>query len=319
VGYALQALAIIVGLAGLVFGADRFVYGASNLARRLGLSPLLVGMVIVGFGTSAPEMLVSATAAFAGNGGIALGNALGSNITNIGLVLGISALLRPIGLHRDVVRREIPIMLVITALVGAMLIDGALTARDGGLLLVLLLLFLIKSIRTGKAADEGEEQTEPLVGYGRATLWVVVGLGLLIASSRSVVWGASTIAAALGVSDLIIGLTIVAIGTSLPELASSVTAALKGEHSLAIGNVLGSNVFNLAAVLPFPAFLDPGPLEAGLLERDYVVMSGMSVLLLVFALGQRGRINRIEGGMFLLLYASYLGLLVLSATGQVSI
>lgn len=309
--FALPALAIVIGLAGLVFGADRFVYGASNLARRLGVSPLLVGMVIVGFGTSAPEMLVSATAAIGHNGGIALGNVVGSNITNIGLVLGVSALLKPIELHRDVVRREIPMLLVITALVAAMLIDGALTARDGFGLVAILALFLIRSIRTGKAAEEGEEQTEPLVGYGRATLWVVVGLALLVASSRGVVWGASTIAAAFGVSDLIIGLTIVAIGTSLPELASSIAAALKGEHSMAIGNVLGSNVFNLAAVLPFPAFIDPGPLEAGLLERDYVVMSALSVLLLLFALGQRGRINRIEGGVFVLLFAGYLGLLVL--------
>lgn len=315
-GFALPILAIILGLAGLVFGADRFVYGASNLARRLGVSPLLVGMVIVGFGTSAPEMLVSATAAIAGNGGIALGNVVGSNITNIGLVLGVSALLQPIGLHRDVVRREIPILLAITGMVAVLLVDGELTARDGVVLLVLLAAFLVRTIRTGKdAAEEGDEQKQPLLGYPRAAMWVVLGLALLVGSSRGVVWGASTIASALGVSDLIIGLTIVAIGTSLPELASSVMSAVKGEHAMAIGNVIGSNVFNLVAVLPFPAFLDAGPLEAGLFERDYAVMGGFTVLLLLFALGHNGRINRVEGGVFLLGFAGYLTLLVLSATG----
>ena len=301
-----------------MFGADRFVFGASNLARRLGVSPLLVGMVIVGFGTSAPEILVSATAAIEGNGGLALGNVVGSNITNIALVLGVAAMIKPIELHRDVVRREIPMVLVITALVAGLLIDGDLTPLDGGALLLMLALFLFRSIRAGKAASEDDEEpTQPLVGYGRATLWVVIGLALLIVSSRGVVWGASTIASALGVSDLIIGLTIVAIGTSLPELASTAMSAAKGEHAMAIGNVLGSNVFNLLAVLPFPALIAPGELEPGLLERDYVVMAGLTVLLMLFAIGfgKQGRINRVEGGVFVLIYAGYLTVLVLSAMG----
>ncbi len=316
VGFALPAIIVVVGLAGLVFGADRFVYGASNLARRMGVSPLLVGMLIVGLGTSAPEMLVSATAALDGAGGIALGNAVGSNITNIGLVLGVSALIKPIELHGDVVRRELPMVLLITALVAALLIDKALTRLDGVVLLVLLVLFLVRAIRTGRAAKEVvDEQKEPLAGYGRATLWVALGLGLLVGSSRAVVWGASTIASSLEVSDLVIGLTIVAIGTSLPELAASAASALKGEHEMAIGNVLGSNVFNLLAVLPFPALLDPGPLEPGLLERDYAVMGGLCVLLMLFAVGQKGRINRVEGGVFLLVFAGYATLLVFSAMG----
>jgi cation:H+ antiporter len=317
---ALPAIIVVVGLAGLVFGADRFVYGASNLARRMGVSPLLVGMLIVGLGTSAPEMLVSATAALDGSGGIALGNAVGSNITNIGLVLGISALIKPIELHRDVVRRELPVVLLITGLVAVLLIDGALTGRDGAVLLVLLVVFLVRTIRTGKAAEEEQdEQKETLVGYGRATMWAVLGLAILVGSSRGVVWGASTIASSLGVSDLIIGLTIVAIGTSLPELAASAAAALKGEHAMAIGNVLGSNVFNLLAVLPFPALLAPGELDPGLFERDYAVMGGLTVLLMLFAVGQKGRINRVEGSVFLLVFAGYLTLLVLSATGAVAI
>jgi cation:H+ antiporter len=309
-------IAVVLGLAGLVFGADRFVFGASSLARRFGVSPLLVGMLIVGFGTSAPEMLVSLTASLEGSGGIALGNVVGSNITNIALVLGVSAMIKPIGLHPDIVRRELPIVLGITALTALLFVDGALTPLDGAVLIVLLIIFLVHTIRTARAAKEPEDENhEPVVGYWRASLWLVLGLGLLMASSQGVVWGASTIAGALGVSDLIIGLTIVAIGTSLPELAATAAAAFRGEHEMAIGNVLGSNVFNLLAVLPFPALLDPAELEPGLFERDYVVMAGLTVLLLFFSLGfgKQGRINRIEGGVFVLLYIGYVTVLVMSA------
>ncbi|KIG15894.1 Inner membrane protein YrbG, putative calcium/sodium:proton antiporter [Enhygromyxa salina] len=316
----LAGVVVVVGLAGLVLGADRFVFGASSLARRLGVSPLLVGMVIVGFGTSAPEMLVSAVASIEGSGGIALGNVVGSNITNIALVLGVSALIKPITLHRDIVRRELPVVIGITALGALLLIDGELTARDGGVLIVLLILFLLRSVRSSREAAETEDEDKPpVVGYGRASLWLGIGLALLMASSQGVVWGASKIATWLGVSDLIIGLTIVAIGTSLPELAATAAAAFRGEHEMAIGNVLGSNVFNLLAVLPFPALLDPGALEPGLLERDYAVMGGLTLLLLVFSIGygKQGRINRIEGGVLVLAYAGYLTMLVLSAMGQV--
>ncbi|MCA9683698.1 MAG: calcium/sodium antiporter [Myxococcales bacterium] len=312
------ALAVVVGLVGLIFGADRFVYGASALARRMGVSPLLVGMVIVGLGTSAPEMLVSATASLDGSGGIAMGNVVGSNITNIGMVLGISALIKPIDLHRDIVRREMPVLLGITAVVAILLWDLYLSRFDGCVLVALLLIFLWRTLKNGRAAGESDgegddgETTEPSAGYGRASLWLVVGLVLLVGSSRGVVWGASTIATFLGVSDLIIGLTIVAIGTSLPELAASAAAALKGEHAMAIGNVLGSNVFNLVAVLPFPALLAPGEVERALLVRDYSVMTIMTLLLFVFAMDFRGRnrINRVEGGLFTLSYLGYLGALI---------
>ena len=200
-----------------------------------------------------------------------------------------------------------------------LLVDGALTQIDGGILVALLIVFLIRTIRSGRAAEEPEdEDKQTAVGYGRATLWLVLGLALLMGSSQAVVWGASTIATALGISDLIIGLTIVAIGTSLPELAASAASAVRGEHAMAIGNVLGSNVFNLLAVLPFPALLDPGELEPGLLERDYVVMAGLTLLLMLFAIGfgKKGRINRVEGGVFLLIYFGYLTMLVMSAMGH---
>jgi cation:H+ antiporter len=312
----LPGLAVVAGLAGLVFGADRFVFGASNLARRLGVSPLLVGMLIVGLGTSAPEMLVSVIAAVDGAGGLAIGNAVGSNIANVGLVLGVAALIKPIDLHRDVVRRELPVVLGITAIVALLLIDGSLGVIDGAILVAMLIVFMIRTIRAGRSLDEDDEEDKPpLDSYARATRRLIIGLALLVGSSRAVVWGASTIASTLGVSDLIIGLTIVAIGTSLPELAATAASAFKGEHAMAIGNVLGSNVFNLLAVLPFPALIDPGEFEPGLLERDYAVMGGLTVLLMLFALGHRGRINRVEGGVFLLVYVGYLTLLVFAALG----
>ncbi|NVB40467.1 calcium/sodium antiporter [Pseudenhygromyxa sp. WMMC2535] len=314
-GLVFAALAVVAGLVGLVFGADRFVLGASSLARRMGVSPLLVGMLVVGLGTSAPEMLVSATAALDGSGGIAMGNAVGSNITNIALVLGVSALIKPISLHREVVRREMPVVLVITLVAGALLWDLYLGPFDGAVLVTVLVLFLIRAIRSGRAASEEDEVGEPSMGYGRAGLWLGVGLVLLVGSSRGVVWGASSIASALGVSDLIVGLTVVAVGTSLPELAASVAAAIRDEHAMAIGNVLGSNAFNLLAVLPFPAFIDPGEVERALLFRDYAVMLGLTVLLMLFSIAvrERGRINRVEGGVFAALYVGYVTLLVFSA------
>lgn len=335
----LAALAVVLGLIGLVIGADRFVHGATNLAQRLGVSPLLVGMLIVGLGTSAPEMLVSATAALDGAGGLALGNAVGSNITNIGLVLGVAAVIAPLDLDRSVVRRELPVLLGITVLVGLLLLDGELDRLDGAALITLLVLFLFRALRLGRrngdeqpdaatdadaaaAATEADDAAkDPPLGFGAATLWLLLGLGLLVGSSRGVVWGASTIASALGVSDLIIGLTVVAIGTSLPELAASVASAIKGEHALAMGNVLGSNAFNLLAVLPFPALIDPGPIDGALLIRDYSVMTGLTVLLLVFGVGlfRNSRISRVEGGMLALVYVGYVVVLALSATGTISL
>lgn len=315
--FALPIVAVLLGLVGLVFGADRFVFGASNLARRMGVSPLVVGMVIVGIGTSAPEMLVSALAAFDGATGIALGNVVGSNIANIGLVAGLAAIIRPMELQREVVRREIPVLMVVTGLSIALLVDLELSVIDGAILAVGLCLFLWMTLRGSRSAASEDEPKVPLAGYGRSTLWLVIGLTLLVVSSRGVVWGASTVATALGVDELIIGLTIVAVGTSLPELASSVAAALKGEHAMAIGNVLGSNVFNLLAVLALPAVIAPGPVDRMMLIRDCSVMAGMTVLLFVFAFlfDDRGRINRVEGGVLIGLFAAYVAVLVLEATG----
>lgn len=320
----LALVVMIVGLALLTWSAERFIEGAAVTAGQLGMPPMLVGMVIVGFGTSAPELVVSALAASDGNPGIVLGNAYGSNITNIALILGITAVLHPITLHSRVVRKEIPILIGVTALAIFQLWDREITRLDAWVLLgvfgALMGWSIWEGLRQrsdawgGETAQELEAHAMPL---GRAILWLVVGLVLLIVSSRMLVWGAVEIAHALGVSDLIIGLTIVAVGTSLPELASSIIATRKGEHDIALGNVLGSNLFNTLAVVGLAGAIRPMPVEAAILSRDLPVMMGLTVLLFVLGYGffGQGRINRWEGMAFLAFFAGYTAVLALSAFG----
>ena len=312
-------LAVFVGLVLLVWSADRFVDGSASAARHFGMPPLLIGMVIVGFGTSAPEMLVSALAAMQNNPGIALGNAYGSNITNIALILGITALISPIAVHSQVLRKELPMLTAVTLLAAWQLGDGALTRIDA---LVLLGVFaglmawtIVQGVRK-KTDALGQEMEAELTGQtmpmNRALLWVVVGLLLLIASSRILVWGAVEIAHGFGVSDLIIGLTIVAVGTSLPELASSVIAARKGEHDIALGNILGSNLFNTLAVVGIAGAIRPMPVAPEVLTRDMLVMGALTLALFVIGFGFRGpgRINRLEGTVLLACYVGYTAYLV---------
>ena len=309
-------LAVVAGLAALVWSAERFIEGAAATARHFGMSPLLIGMVIVGFGTSAPEMVVSVLAAIDGSPGIALGNAYGSNITNIALILGITALISPIAVQPQIVRRELPILLLVTVLAAWQLVDGELSLADGAVLLLVLVAVLtwtvLSSLR-GKdniMVDVADELANPASqqSLGRSLFWLVLGLLVLVASSRLLVWGAVTIAQSLGVSDLLIGLTVVAIGTSLPELASSVMAARKGEHDIALGNVIGSNLFNTLAVVGLAAVIHPMPVAAEVLSRDVLVMGLLTVLLFAFAWsrkGHGGRINRFEGGVLLAGYIGY--------------
>lgn len=307
-------LAVLFGLALLVWSADRFVDGSASAARHFGMPPLLIGMVIVGFGTSAPEMLVSALAAMQNNPGIALGNAYGSNITNIALILGITALISPIAVHSQVLRKELPMLTAVTLLAAYQLWDGRLTRFDALVLLGVFAAVLAWTIVQGmrKKTDAlGQEMEAELSGQtmpmNRALLWVVVGLLLLIASSRILVWGAVEIAHGFGVSDLIIGLTIVAVGTSLPELASSVIAARKGEHDIALGNILGSNLFNTLAVVGIAGVIRPMPVAPEVFSRDMLVMGALTLALFIIGFGFRGpgRINRIEGALLLACYVGY--------------
>ncbi len=317
----LAAVAIVAGLVVLVWSADRFVDGAAATANYLGMSPLLIGMVIVGFGTSAPELVVSAIAASQGNPGLALGNAYGSNITNIALILGVVALIKPIAVDSGVLRREIPLLGAITLLCGWQLLDGNLSRLDALVLMAVFFLVMGWSIRQGMTAGDDPLATEmsqelaaQTMSLKTAILWLIAGLLLLVASSRLLVWGAVEVAHGFGVSDLVIGLTIVAVGTSLPELASSLAAIRKGEHDLAIGNVIGSNLFNTLAVVGIAAGINPLTVDAVVLYRDWMVMAALTLLLFVFSFGFRGpgRINRVEAGVLLAIYVGYTGYLIQS-------
>lgn len=321
----LAFLAVIIGLALLVWSADRFVEGAASSARYFGMPPLLIGMVKVGFGTSVPEMVVSALAASQGNPGIALGNAYGSNITNIALILGITALISPIAVHSQVLRKELPILSIVTALAAWQLWDGEISRLDAMVLIVVFVGLMAWTIWQGFQKKEdslGEEMAQELEIHSmpirRSIFWLVVGLLLLIVSSRLLVWGAVKIAHGFGVSDLIIGLTIVAVGTSLPELASSVIATRKGEHDIALGNVLGSNLFNTLAVVGLAGVIHPLAVGPEVLCRDMLVMAVLTLSLFIIGYGFRGpgRINRIEGAVLLACYIAYTGYLIINVFGQ---
>ncbi len=316
----LNILAILAGLAVLVWSADRFISGAAALANNLGVSPMMIGLTIVGFGTSAPEILVSSIAAIEGKPGLAIGNALGSNIANIGLILGVTALVIPLSVHSRVLKREYPLLLAISLISLALMWDGTLGRIDGLILLILLagtLYWMVRSARTDGSdpiSSEFDAEIPHDVPTPRAVLWLIIGLLALLASSRALVWGASQVASALGVSDVVIGLTIVAIGTSLPELAASIASALKNEHDIAIGNVIGSNLYNTLAVLSLPGLIAPGPFLPEVLTRDQPVMIGLTIALFImgYGFGNHGRINRLEGFILLSIFLGYQSLLFFS-------
>ncbi|MBU2569573.1 MAG: calcium/sodium antiporter [Gammaproteobacteria bacterium] len=320
---ALSVVLIIVGLALLVWSADRFVEGAAAVANFAGMSPLLIGMLIVGFGTSAPEMAVSAISAWHGNPNIALGNGYGSNITNIALILGITAIISPIAVHSQVLRKELPILSAVTLFAAWQIYDNEFTQLDAWLLLAVFGMIMGWTIIQGmhKDSDSFEKEMESelqahAMTLGRALFWVAVGLILLVVSSQMLVSGAVTIAQSLGISDLIIGLTIVAIGTSLPELASSVIAAKKGEHDIALGNIIGSNLFNTTAVVGIAGAIHPMTIPEDILIRDWPVMAALTASLFVlgYSYNGGGRINRIEGGLLLSAYIGYTCYLIFSVT-----
>lgn len=312
----LPALAIIIGFALLIWSADKFVLGASNTARSFSISPLIVGVVIVGLGTSAPEMLVSAIAATQGKTGLSIGNALGSNITNIGLMLGLTALFYPLHIHSKLIKREIPILLAIIFISLFLLCDQYLSFWDGLLLISIMFAMVAFTIFEAKSNSKDNLPKEILndmpeeINKGDALKWLFIGIVILITSSRILVWGAVEIAEYFAVSDLIIGLTIVAIGTSLPELAATIAAARKNEFDLAVGNIIGSNIFNLLGVMALPGLIKPDTFEIEVLTRDYPVMIGLTVALMVFSIawrkGKLGILGRVEGGVLLLGYIGYM-------------
>ena len=319
----LQAVALlIIGLIFLVWSADKLVYGAAALARNVGISPLVIGMTILAMGSSAPEMMVSASAALEGKANTAVGNVLGSNIANIALILGITAIIKPLSISSGVIRRELPLMIIVTLIAGALLWDNYLGFNEGILLFVLFTAFILTMLNisrneknNGDAFIEEQESEIPEgVSNPAAAMWVVIGLVVLPIAADTLVDSAIIIAKYFGMSDLVIGLTIIAIGTSLPELAASLAGVLKGEDDMAVGNIIGSNVFNILAVMGIPGVLHPSALSEFAMGRDFWVMLTVSMLLVIFALGKTRSINRIEGSLLFICFAGYQVYLFLNMT-----
>lgn len=298
---------VLIGFGLLIWSADVLVDNASELASKLGVSTFLIGVVIVGFGTSAPELFVSAMAALENKGNLALGNALGSNITNIGLVLGAAALVRVMPVDKSTAKRDIPMVIIAGLVSVALLIDGTLSHIDGVLLLAILAGYLVYSAKNSGVDDINTTESSKTTTV--SALWTIGSIIVLMAASRILVIGAVSIAEFFQVSELVIGLTIVAIGTSLPELAAAVAAARKGVHDMIIGNIIGSNVFNTLGVLGLTGALRSTEINNAVLIRDFPIMFVFTVLMFVFAV-TKGRFGRLEGGILLSGYLSYLGYLM---------
>lgn len=311
----LAILAVVVGLAILVWSADVFIDGAVALANELNVPSFLIGVIILGLGTSAPEMIVSMLAALEGSPELALGNAYGSNIVNIALVLGATVLISPIIIRKSIINRDMPLLLLVTAVAAWQLSDGVLSNTDGIVLIVLLVVVLgiqiILSLREGNHEHEGDtvEETakaEHSMAQGLGRLFL--GLLVLILSSRAIVWGAIELATLWGLSELIIGLTIVAIGTSLPELVASLSAARKGEHDMALGNIIGSNVFNTLGVVGVAALIAPITPSSIILSRDILAMGLLTLLLFamcLFAFKTKRAFGRTSGTTLVLFFVGY--------------
>jgi cation:H+ antiporter len=310
---------LIVGLLLLIWGADRLVYGAAATARNLGVAPLLIGLTIVAFATSAPEVLVSIVAAFRGETDLAVGNAIGSNIANIGLVLGTVALFRPIELTSATLRREMPALLAVTLLTVSLFLDTHLSRVDGLVLLTGLIIVMIWLTRLGfrsSASDpiKAEYEAEiPLhVNMRMAIFWLVIGLAALLVGAELLVDAAINIAHALGVTELVIGIVLVALATSLPELAVSMVSALKGEYGLALGTIVGSNIFNLLAVIGVAAVIEPAKLPESVLSLHIFVLVAFTLALfaMTYDYDGKGHISRLEGGALLAAYLAFIAFVV---------
>lgn len=311
----LPVLAVLCGLTLLAFGSDRLITGAAAIARRTGIQPLLIGIVLIGFGTSVPELIVSTIAALQGNPALAVGNAFGSNIVNIALILGLIAVVSPIRFQSGILRKELPLLTLVTLTALFFLWNLHISRSEGLLLLLLFAAAMTYTLRTTLqhpqdpiAQDLQAELPHKALPLPRALLNLIGGLLLLILSSRALVWGAVVLATALGVSDLIIGLSVLALGTSLPELAAGFASIRKGEHELVVGNVVGSNLFNTLAVTGIAGTLAPHPVEPGVLQRDLPAVLLLTLSLFAIGYGHKrpGRINRIEGLLLLTAYAAYL-------------
>jgi cation:H+ antiporter len=313
----LPIVLVIIGFIGLVWSADKFVAGSAAMAHTLGLSKLIIGLTIVAFGTSAPEVMVSLSAALQGAGELAVGNALGSNLANIGLVLGATALIVALPLQKHQLTIELPALLFVTALAGWFLYDAELSRPEGWTLLLLLPCVMGVIIWSKRHHPEEVDEDIPHMSRAASLGWFIIGLVALIISSELLVRGASELALAFGVSPLVIGLTVVAIGTSLPELAASIASAIKGHYDIAIGNIIGSNLFNLLAVMAIAGIISPLGMEPAVFNRDFLAMGALTFILAValyisFAArrGAEAQLGKIMGLLLLALYAGYYAILL---------
>ncbi|TWX71623.1 calcium/sodium antiporter [Colwellia sp. C1TZA3] len=313
-----QILILLLSLITLVWSADKFVFGASALAKNLGVSPMIIGLTIVAIGSSAPEIMIAVTASLQGNVNTAVGNAIGSNITNIALVLGLTALFHPLSVSSTTIKREIPLMLIITAIATYMLADSNFSFNEGLMLIVSFVLYLatllVVTLRRAKKKSINDKMVlaaEQAVPDGISTkhsvIWLVVGIILLPLSASFLVDSSIFIAKAFGISDLVIGLTVIAIGTSLPELAASIMSIIKKEDDLALGNIIGSNIFNILAVLSLAGLIAPGDIDHAAAVRDAPFMLATTFLLFVLCFGRGGkfRITRAKGLLLLAVFIGY--------------
>ena len=304
----LPILSLLAGFLLLMWSADAFTDNGAKIARIFNISPLVIGLLVFGFGTSAPEMLVSGLAAYDGHPEMSIGNAFGSNIFNIGLVLGVTAIILPITVEKSVLKKEWLFLFLSTLIVGFLLLDGFLSFTDGLILLTLLLLFLINVFRESKKGRPIDTDSLEIHSQnqdkGKTWLLLIVSLTILVSSARLVVWGGTSLALSFGVSDLIIGLTVVALGTSLPELAVSISSALKKQHQMVIGNIIGSNLFNTLGVLAIPGLILPFQIPAEAMSRDYFFMLMFTLLIVILSI--RLKISRFGGFILLTALSVYL-------------
>ena len=318
----LYVLCLMGGFILLIWSADKFIMGATTIAVYARISPLIIGIVIVGFATSAPEYLVSLLAVINGSIGISFGNILGSNITNIGLGVGLPALFAPLALSRDIAKKELPLLLISTILALVLLYKGHFSRIDALLLLCIFFSAMLFSIwSTGKKQQHVSKKEEytPQISKLQAILWLCIGLILLISASQILVYSSIKLAQILGISDLIIGLTIIAIGTSLPEIASSCLAVIRGESDIALGNIIGSNIFNLFLVLGTVGVIKPTDIPIEVITRDGIAMLLMTAMFFLYSLGKKPYITRTKGIILLCMYSIYLFIVILTELGSVTL
>ena len=313
--------ALVAGMIGLVWGADRFVIGSASLARSVGISSLVIGLTIVSIGTSAPEIIISINAALKGSGELAVGNALGSNLANMGLVLGVTLLIAPITIQKALVKQEGLILFLVTGLAGFCLYDALLGRLESLLLAVLVIPLLVLAINYKRSQVESSQLPDTdSFSSNNALINFIIGLLVLLACAELIVWGAKSIALSMGISELVIGLTIVAVGTSLPELAASAMSAIRGHHDIALGNIIGSNLFNLLLVMGIAGAISPIALDSQVFSRDYIAMAGLTLLMLMFMVvslrrsSNPAKLTKTVGLVLLITYCLYYLLLWYSVT-----